>query len=43
MGGFIQLFGVRGGDFQELGHCPLFGFFCVSFFFLNFILFLNLT
>ena len=25
MGGIFQLFGGRGGDFQELGHCPLFG------------------
>ena len=25
MGGLFQLFGGRGRDFQELGHCPLFG------------------
>ena len=24
MGGLFQLFGGRGGDFQELGHHPLF-------------------
>ena len=24
MGGVFQLFWGRGGDFQELGHCPLF-------------------
>ena len=25
MGGLFRLFGGRGRDFQELGHCPLFG------------------
>ena len=25
MGGLFQLFGGRGGDFQELDNCPLFG------------------
>ena len=27
MGGLFQLFWGKGGDFQELGHCPLFFFF----------------
>ena len=26
VGGLFQLFWGRGGDSQELGHCPLFGF-----------------
>ena len=27
MGGLFQLFWRRGGDFQDWGHCPLFGLF----------------
>ena len=30
MGGLLQLFSERGGDFQELGHGPLIGLFWLA-------------